>query len=337
MSELRRDTISGQWVLFAADRAGRPQDFDTVPIRRPDAHCPFCRGREEETPASLAIYPAANEGDWLVRVIPNRYPATYMEAGGNGTARAANTDELGGLTASLPARGRHEVIVESPRHVPGLAELSEEELQLTFIAYRDRLRATAEAGMAYGIVFKNCGPAAGATLEHIHSQLLGLPVVPDAVLREAASAEKHHQTTGRCVWCDVLAAELSASQRIVEVTERYAAYCPYASRFAYQTCLIPRRHAARFEESSDAELAELAHLARRTALRLGAALNNPAYNYFLRTAPFDTNRQDHYHWQLEIFPRTTTPAGFEWATGCFINPVPPEAAAAALRAALPER
>ncbi|MCO6457624.1 MAG: DUF4921 family protein [Pirellulaceae bacterium] len=302
---LRQDPLSGRWVLIAEQRAARPQGFVVTSQTRPGTLCPFCRGHEAETPTSLASYPAAEESpgqvpDWLVRVVPNKYPAV----------------------------GSHEVIIESPRHVVSLAELTDDELHWTFIAYRDRLRALAsQDDIAYGQVFKNVGPSAGASLEHVHSQLIGLPIVPSGVQRELDHFRQHAQGAGRCLLCELIGNEQADGTRVVEQSGSCLAWCPYASRFPFEVWLAPRQHLTGFEQSSLEVIGDAAMLARRVLARLEACQPKVNYNYYLHTSPLRPRPGDDFHWHLEILPRLTRTAGFEWATEMHINPVAPETAA----------
>ncbi len=349
MSELRKDPVTGHTVIVAENRAARPDEF--APLAQSQrfvasdarATCPFCAGNEHLTPHSVAEYPrpsgehppraeSATNRDmsWQVRVVPNKYPAVD----GGAESAVANRNPLLSPPGSeiSPGTGRHEVIVESPHHLLRLTDLSDEQVALVFRAYRDRLAAAArESGLAYGIVFKNQGPAAGASLEHLHSQLMALPFLPLDVARELQLGVETHRRTGRCAMCALLDHELTASQRIVAVTPDFVALCPYASRVPYETWLVPSTHASRFDSCSENLANRLAQFARRLLICLETSMNRPDYNYLIRSAPFDTSPADHYHWRMEVLPRTTRFAGFEWGSGCYINPVAPERAAAELR------
>jgi UDPglucose--hexose-1-phosphate uridylyltransferase len=274
---------------------------------------------------------------WAVRVVPNKYPAVCEPVHGlakpdAGTGPGASAE----LFRSVPGYGRHEVIIESPRHVASVSELSPEEAALVFRVYRDRmLQIKAEQRFKYVQIFKNAGPAAGASLEHIHSQLVALHEIPEVVQQELASCEEYYRRHQRGLLATLLEGELEAQTRIVAQTEHIVAFCPYASRFAWEVWVLPRRPAACFEDSEDRELEEAAQVIRDLIGRIERAVGQAAYNYFLHTLPFDGAVTEHYHWHVELVPRLTKTAGFEWSTGCFINPVPPEWAAEQLRASGP--
>ena len=184
-------------------------------------------------------------------------------------------------------------------------------------------------------MFKNVGAEAGASLAHLHSQIVATPIVPDAIRQELDGAADYHRREGRCVFCDIIRREAVAGVRVVAETPHFLAVAAFAGRFAYETWVLPKSHASRYEAIPDALAAELARLTKSILGKLDGVLGHPAYNYYLHTAPARSDELPHYHWHLEIVPRTARAAGFEWGSGCFINAVLPEAAAAELRAAEP--
>ena len=290
----------------------------------------FCAGHEEDTPPEIVAYASrkrtAADADqrWLVRVVPNKYPAFDTE----GNAEVVQD----GLYEGARAVGAHEVIVESPRHVASLTQLSDEEVVLMLQSYRDRIRALQQDGrFRYALVFKNVGPQAGASLEHSHTQLVATPMVPTEIQREVAAARRLYRQHQACFFCRVIADERAHRQRLVSQTSQFLAVCPYASRMPYEMWVLPTAHASHFQDQQDEELEELALFLREMIRKLESLHGNLAYNYFIHTAPFDTSSPRHYHWHIEIFPRLTTTAGFEWGAGYYINPVLPEQAAAVLR------
>jgi UDPglucose--hexose-1-phosphate uridylyltransferase len=238
------------------------------------------------------------------------------------------------LFESAPGVGRHEVIIECPEHLANPARLSDEQLRDVFLAYRDRLVALAdEPGLRYAAVFKNVGAEAGASLGHCHSQIVATPIIPDNIQAELDGAKHHHDRHGRCIFCDIVASELADGARVVARSPGFVALVPAAARFAYELWVLPTHHASRYETLTPADAAELAGLMKRVVRALDAVLRDPAYNWFLHAAPLRSPDLPHYHWHFELMPRTSRPAGFEWGTGCFINAVPAETAAAELRAA----
>jgi UDPglucose--hexose-1-phosphate uridylyltransferase len=243
---------------------------------------------------------------------------------------------LPAAAALVPPRfgfGQHEVIVESPRHIASLTDLTADEARLLMMAYRDRIAALRRSGQfKYVQVFKNVGAAAGASIEHAHSQLIALADVPHVIEREVANSRDFFRRTGKSLLSAMAADELAAGARVVAETPRYIAFCPYASRFPFEVWVLPRKEEGSFESTEDGELGELSHFLQDVVGRIESAVGCVAYNCYLHSQPFDTAANDHYHWHIEIFPRFTKAAGFEWATGVFINPYLPETAAETLRA-----
>ncbi len=336
LPELRKDPLSGRWVILAPQRATRPQDLGTardVPVL---ARCPFCPGGEIGTPAEVLavrdVGSIANGPGWRVRVVPNKYPAVVEMPDKQTAVVAMFHSSSNSHLPTQPGRGVHEVIIESPRHLYTNTQQTPDELAEVVWVYRERLRALSQnREWQYGLIFKNVGFAAGASLEHLHSQLITLPIVPSAIQETLKlTAEFHHQR-GACYYCDLIANEVADGTRIVAENERFVALCPYAGRFAFETWIIPKRHNAAFSQADDSELHELSPMLMDVLRKLEVGLDNPAYNYAIRTTPFDRQNAEHYHWHIEIFPRVTRLAGFELSTDFYINVVRPEDAAALLR------
>ncbi len=328
MPDLRKDPIVGRWVIIATSRAKRPHDFDSTPQRHQGRFCPFCEGQEDKTPGEIIAYrrPGSqrNREGWRVRVVPNKFPALEIEGSLNKRGE--------GIYDMMAGVGAHEVIIESPRHLVSTSELTEDELREVLWVYRDRLvDLKKDPRLVYGMIFKNVGAAAGASLEHTHSQLIVTPIVPINVWEEMTGSLEFFNYRGRCVYCDMVQQESAVEKRIVLDTPAFLAFCPFASRFPFETWILPKNHASHFENIQKNEVDELSGVMRQVIAKIEAALDQPAYNYIIHTAPFDTQELGHYHWHLEIMPSLTKTAGFEWGTGFYINPVPPEDAAAFLR------
>lgn len=329
MPDLRKDPIVDRWVIIAKNRAKRPQDVvEMQPAAAPGGFCPFCEGHERHTPGEIvAIRNSGTQHDrpgWRVRVVPNKFPALEIEGELNKRGQ--------GMYDMMRGVGAHEVIIESPHHLTSTTELSVDQLGDVLWIYRERLHDLArDDRLRYGMLFKNVGAAAGASLEHTHSQLIATPIVPINVVEEIAGSLAYHDYRGRCVFCDMVSQELDAQERIVLDLPGFVAFCPFAARFPFETWIVPTAHASHYETLSRASAAELARVLKRVLEKIEVALDRPAYNYIIHTAPFDTQAFDHYHWHIEIIPRVTKTAGFEWGTGFYINPVPPEEAAAFMR------
>ena len=328
MPELRKDPITGRWVVVSTERQKRPMDFrfeKATAIGR--EHCPFCPGREHVTPPEVLAYRhsgAANGPGWDLRVVPNKFPALRVEG---------TLDREGeGMFDRMSGIGAHEVIIETTDHDKGFASMSELEIERVLWAFRDRvLDLKNDIRFRYILLFKNHGAAAGATLEHPHSQLIALPIVPDFVREEVEGARRHFKDKERCVFCDIVRQELTTGSRVILENAGMVAIAPYAPRFPFETWLVPRRHGSRFEEAAQYEYESLARLLKALLLRVNRVLESPSYNLIVHTSPFSEDTSDCYHWHLELMPRLTKVAGFEWGTGLYINPTSPEEAARVLR------
>jgi len=183
----------------------------------------------------------------------------------------------------------------------------------------------------YIILFKNHGEAAGATLEHPHSQLLALPVIPKRVKEEVDAARLFYDLKERCIFCDIIRQETAVGTRLVTETDRFTVLAPYAPRFPFETWILPKQHESAFENSSSAHYEGLARALKNILGRMNQALESPAYNLVIHTSPVMESTNDYYHWHIELMPKLTKVAGFEWGTGFYLNPTPPEEAAAVLR------
>jgi UDPglucose--hexose-1-phosphate uridylyltransferase len=328
LPDLRKDPITSRWVIIATDRARRPTDFtrDHV-VARGGRFCPFCPGNETKTPPEVLAYRtsgAANEAGWSVRVVPNKFPALRVEG---------ELDKQGeGLYDRMNGVGAHEVIIETPDHMSSLSEMPEKQVSEVLFAFRDRiLDLKKDPRLRYIIIFKNHGEAAGATLEHPHCQLIALPVVPKRVQEELDGAMRYHLFRERCIYCDILQQELQAQERIVFETEHFLVIAPYASRFPFEMWVVPRRHNSHFSNTDAPAMHNLGWVLRTVLRKMDKALEQPPYNAVVHTAPLQNSPMDHYHWHIEIIPKLTKVAGFEWGTGFYINPTPPEEAARFLR------
>ncbi|MBM3979614.1 MAG: DUF4921 family protein [Planctomycetes bacterium] len=323
--ELRRDPVTGRWAVVAPARAARPHELgDARPRCGPAAAlaCPFCEGAEHDTPhevyALRAAGSAPNGPGWRLRVVPNKFPALQT------------------LAKPQAAYGCAEVLIDCPEHVENPADLSDAHQRDVLCAYRARLAAhAADPRLAHVAVFKNVGAEAGASIAHTHSQLIALPVVPGLLQAELSGAEAHFARAGHCVFCELVERERTDGTRVVAETAYFVAVAAYAPRFAYEVWLLPKEHAPCYEAIADGAALELAGLMRRVLRALDAVAGAPAYNWFLHTSPLRAGDLPHYHWHIELMPRTARPAGLEWGFGAHIVTVAPERAASALRAALP--
>jgi UDPglucose--hexose-1-phosphate uridylyltransferase len=329
MPELRKDPIVGRWVIIAHERAKRPHDFKGEMQNQVEGGlCPFCEGQEDKTPPEIVAYrergTRANGPGWRIRVVPNKFPALKVEG---------NLHKRGdGIYDKMAGVGAHEVIIESPRHEITMAALGEDNIREVLWVYRDRLvDLKKDSRLVHGMLFKNVGAAGGASLEHTHSQLIVTPIIPISVWEEMTGALEFFNYRGRCIYCDMVLQEQTNEKRIVLDTPHFTAFCPYASRFPFETWILPKNHSSHFENIPKPAVDDLGSVLRQILTKLEQALDSPAYNYIIHTAPFDHQELPHYHWHIEIIPRLTKVAGFEWGSGFYINPVPPEDAASFLR------
>jgi UDPglucose--hexose-1-phosphate uridylyltransferase len=324
MPQLRKDPLHDRWVIIAPERADRPNALlRTSPLRDSAQGCPFCPGNEKMTPPEL-LSQRASGGAWTLRVVPNRYPALRTEI------RLSRSGEL--LFDAMAGVGAHEVVIETSDHALEPPDFAPAQLAKVLQAWQERMLDLArDVRLRAAVAFKNRGAPAGATLSHAHSQIVALPVVPRELASEIETARRHFGEKERCLFCDILEAELGASERVVLEGENMVAIAPYAARSPFETWLLPRAHASSFESSSGQDLLAAADALRTLLRKMDLALDKPAYNLFLHTMPLREPQNDWFHWHLELKPVLTLQAGFEWATGCAINPTPPEEAASFLR------
>lgn len=334
MPELRKDPITGRWVIIATERAKRPTDFVRERVEmHGSGFCPFCYGNETKTPPEIIAYrsdgSSRNAPGWSLRVVPNKFPALGIEGGLNRQGEGLY-DKMNGL-------GAHEVIIETPDHKKTLAMLSQRQIEDVLWAYRDRiLDLKKDRRFKYIMIFKNHGEAAGASLDHTHSQIIALPVVPKRVREEVDGAREYFNFKERCIFCDIIRQESESGVRVIADSPEFIAVAPFAPRFPFEIWIIPRVHQSAFEDSQKQEFEQLASMLKDMLTRLDKVLDYPAYNYIIHTTPIPETPNEHYHWHLEIMPKLTKVAGFEWGTGFHINPTPPEESAKFLRAAAVE-
>ncbi|MFQ5456414.1 MAG: galactose-1-phosphate uridylyltransferase [Nitrospirota bacterium] len=330
MPQLRKDPIIGRWVIISTERGRRPSDFKHAVNERKGGFCPFCAGNENTTPPEVLSYrePGSkpNTPGWSLRVVPNKFPALQIEG---------SLDKVGeGLYDTMNGLGAHEVIIEGPSHDLNIAGLPLKNVEDTLHAYRERIvDLKKDVRFRYILIFKNEGEAAGASLEHSHSQLIALPIVPIQVSRELEGSKRYYRYRDRCVYCDIIRQELETGSRIVLENEHFICSSPFAPRFPFETWIIPKKHDSCYDHLQTHEIESLAKILKNILMRIDKALNIPPYNYIIHTGPIRENVNEYYHWHIEIMPKLTKVAGFEWGTGFYINPTVPEEAAKSLREA----
>ncbi|MBF0329014.1 MAG: galactose-1-phosphate uridylyltransferase [Nitrospirae bacterium] len=328
MPELRKDPISGRWVIISVERGKRPSDF-TSPSqkRKAGGFCPFCPGNENTTTSEIIVFrpasTAPNSPGWSLRVVPNKFPALQIHGDLNKTGEGV-FDKMSGI-------GAHEVIIETSDHLLSLATIPLRAVEDVLWAYYFRLNdLKKDLRLKYALIFKNEGEIAGASLEHTHSQLIALPIVPKTVREEMESSKKYYDSKERCIFCDIINQEIEADKRVIYENDKYVALSPFAPRDPFETWIMPKKHESAFMPA-DKSFASLAEILQRTLKQLDKVLDSPPYNFILHTSPFKEEQNDYYHWHIEIMPRLLKRAGFEWGSGFYINPTPPEEATKFMR------
>ncbi|MFH1777792.1 MAG: DUF4931 domain-containing protein [Candidatus Omnitrophota bacterium] len=335
MPELRKDPIIGRWVIISTERAKRPDNFTAPFEAEPQESCVFCEGHESETPAEIYAQRAKskqkNTHGWTTRVVPSISPILRIE-GELGKRGRGMYDRMNGI-------GAHEILIETPKHIANIASLEVEQITLGLDACVARIvDLEKDERFKYVLFFKNYGVSAGgSTMRHSFSQLIALPVNPKRVKEELSGARRYYDYRERCIFCDLIRQELEQDKRVVVSSDGFIALAPFASRFPFEVWIMPVEHSSDFYKIKDTK--GLAKVLKITLQKLTRALVDPPYNYILHTAPFRrmtgagywrTVEYD-YHWHIEIMPRLTRVAGFEWGSGFYINPVPPEEAVAYLK------
>jgi len=331
MPQLRQDLVTGQWVAIATERAKRPSSFSrgaTVAVP-PSAQCPFCLGHESMTPPEVMAYrqpgTAPNTPGWELRVVPNLFPAF-------GPANGQPVQSSVGPYRTMTGVGVHEVLIASPGHQQDISQLALGQVEQIVRAYVDRYNANRDnPAIKYLLIINNHGKEAGASLEHPHSQLFGIPVVPFNVQEELDGVARYRTETGRCVYCDILENETSTVERVIAENDHFLVYAPFASRTPFEASILPKWHASHFEEMSTDQRNSFAEALKGLTARFFAGLNDPPFNFFIHTAPNHTGADLDYHWHLELLPKLAIAAGFELGSGVMINVATPEAAAEFLR------
>jgi UDPglucose--hexose-1-phosphate uridylyltransferase len=327
MPELRQNPLNKEWVIIATERARRPHELarkldDRKPLPAYSATCPFCPGNESMAPPlTMQI---VRDGNWQVRVVPNKFAALSSE--GEVHRRSE------GLKRSVSGVGIHEVIVETPDHSKTTALLNDDDAELILQCYHERyLAISRDSRVDLITIFKNHGSVAGSSLEHPHSQLIATPIISPEIRRRMEDAMRFYDDEGRCLFCKVMEEELSDGIRIVEESAFFVAFIPYASLSPFAMWIFPRRHMASFGQIHPEEIADLAGLLRSVLARFYHGLGNPDFNYVIRSAPSENRYSRYYHWYISLIPRLTRVAGFELGSGMYINVTLPEANAEFLR------
>ncbi len=332
MPELRKDPVLGRWIIIAEQRGKRPTDFIVEETLSTGGFCPLCPGNERTTPPEVLVYgrtgdQGANMPGWQVRVVPNKYPALVIEG--------ELDKQADGLYDKMNGIGAHEVVIENPDHEVVFSALPPRDMLFVFRAFRDRINdLERDSRFRYVLVFKNFGRAAGASLEHSHSQLVALPILPRKIDSELQGAISYYRYKERCIYCDIVRQEIQQGVRVVCQNDDFLVITPFAPRMPFEMWILPKRHSSAYHKQNDQQLAQLTEVFSECLRRLNACIPGVPYNFVLHTQPLRTEPLAHYHWHFEIVPKLTSIAGFEWGSGFYINPMSPEEAAGFLRDAL---
>lgn len=324
MAELRRDPIVGRWIIIDDANPTKPEDLTIDPHTYDDpANCPFCYGNEYMTPPEIQAFrhekTQPNSPGWQVRVVPNKFPALQIEG---------DLDKRGlGIFDLSNGIGAHEVIIETPYHTKDISDLELPEIEKVLEMWSFRsLDLQKDKRFKYIMIFKNYGSAAGSTIDHNHTQLIALPMIPKNVLEELMGASEYYEFKERCIFCDIIRQEVEEKERIITQNKNFISFCPFVSRFPFEMWIMPKVHKLSYCEISKDEISDLAKILKEVLTRMKTVLNDPPYNFIIHTAPIDGEERPTYHWHMEIMPRVSRIAGFEWGTGFYLVPTPPEVA-----------
>lgn len=329
MPEIRKHYFLQEYCIIAEDRAKRPSDFmqageaEKSEESKPKS-CAFCAGAESMTPLATAVYKQGKIFqdteekrvlNWDFRCFPNLYPALSPVSPFFGFPETA--------WEKIPGFGFHEVIVESPVHGKKINEFSAQELSGLMQVYKDRVSYyLALENIRYVSLFKNSGKAAGASLDHPHSQLLALPLLPPLLERELHAIKKAE----KCPYCTLLEKERT-SERFLRENSEWIAFAPYFSMGPFEVWILPKKHVSWLGDCSKKALFALAEILKAVLLAYERVLKNPPYNYMF----FQLFGTQEYHMSLRLLPRLSLTAGFEMNTGIYINTLSPEKASSYLR------
>ena len=331
MSELRRDPIGGRWIIVDTDHPFKPQDFECEPYAQKGGTCPFCYGNESLTPIEIEVIrdpnTTANTPGWQVRVVPNKFPALQVEG---------DLERRGlGMYDMSNGIGAHEVIIETPYHSKDIPDLSNQEIESFLSMYcRRALDLAKDKRFKYIMIFKNYGAPAGASIEHPHTQIIALPMVPKSVAEEIKGAHAYFEYRERCIFCDIIRQERQEKDRVILENEHFLSFAPFVSRFPFEIWIIPKIHNPLFCHILPEELPALAAILKETIAKMKSVFTYLSYNYIIHSGPInDDSNIDGYHWHIEFMPKLTRVAGFEWGSGFYLVSTPPELAAKYLREA----
>lgn len=325
--QLRKDLVSGTWVLFSTKRGKRP-DFSKKEEKKKESagdkkNCPFCKENIAEQEKDVLIY-LKKDGDWSLKVFPNKFPALSSEY------KDINKREHGPFEV-IDGVGYHEVLVTED-HEKDIPDMEVAQVAEILDAYQERYLALMnKRHIRYISIFKNYGREAGASVNHPHGQIVAMPIVDPDVFRSVNGSENYFNSHKECVHCAMIQWERESGKRMLFENEEFIVFCPFVSRVPFEMRIYPKRHLSYFERIKDEQKMELGEAMKFCLSKLKKNLSDPAYNLFLHTAPCNGQTYDHYHWHFEIFPKTNIWAGLELSTGIEVCSIIPERAARMLR------
>jgi UDPglucose--hexose-1-phosphate uridylyltransferase len=328
MTEIRQNKATKQWVIYSTARSKRPGDFvkpaqERRTLPEYDAHCPFCPGNKAMLLSIILETPAATGGSWQTRIVPNKFPALVPQAG---CARVPR-----GIYLAMEGHGRHEVVIESPRHNRDLSQMTPEEIGVVIETYHWHYVALMkEHENMLVLIFRNHGERAGTSLMHPHSQMIVTGIVPPLVREREEQAQRYFDEWGRCVFCEMIEFERNDRSRVVFENESFLGFVPFAAEVPFEIWVMPKEHEADFGSINARAKTALAEALHHVLSRLRTKLADPDYNYVINSSSQYDSGEPHIHWYLQVRPRLVTPAGFELGTGIRINPSLPEHDAAFL-------
>jgi len=330
MSELRRDPVVGRWVIVDTDHPNKPEDFEYEQYIPKGGVCPFCYGNESMTPPEINSFrdpnTTPNTPGWYVRVVPNKFPALQIER---------ELDRRGlGMYDMSNGIGAHEVLIETPYHNKDISDLLNQEVEniisMSCTRAKDLIK---DKRFKYIMLFRNYGQAAGASLEHPHTQIVALPMVPKNVMEEIRGAQHYFEYRERCIFCDIIRQEIQEKERVILENKYFVSFCPFVSRFPFEIWIIPKRHNAYFCHMPTEEIPALASILKDTITKIKKVFVNLSYNFIVHSSPINGDGGiEYYHWHIEFMPKLMRVAGFEWGTGFYIDPTSPELAVEYLKA-----
>ncbi|GAB6100335.1 galactose-1-phosphate uridylyltransferase [Halanaerocella petrolearia] len=330
MSEVRQDIVTGDRVVIAAKRGKRPHDFEQDDETTKDNdYCPFCYGNEVDTPSEIMAVSdnpnrEANESGWKIRVVPNKFAALDID-------KKLRKDKVG-FYNKISGVGAAEVVIESNEHDSTFGSHSIDHIEEIIKVLQTRHNDLADdERLKFIQIFKNFGGAAGASLEHPHWQVMATPIVPSVIQKELTGVKKFYEEEGNCVYCEMIDYELKQEERIIVNNKDYVAFNPYASRFPFETWILPKEHQDSFSQIKGQQIGSLAQILKEIVRKLEIGFNYAPFNIILHTIPIIKNKELIYHWHIEILPRLSITAGFELGTGSYINPTPPKLATESLK------